>query len=459
MERESWKLGIPIKTRHQEVAPNQFEMAPIFEPSSIATDHNLMLMELMKNVSAKHGLMAIFHEKPFSGFNGSGKHNNWSIGTDLIPTIFNPTDDMKNNLPFKLGLAATIRAVDVHQDVLRLSIATASNDFRLGANEAPPSIMSIYLGGTLTNFIEYLITGEDYTNPPTTLDLGIPYLCKFTRHYTDRNRTSTFAFTGNKFEIRCVGGSQSPSISNFIINTMLSDSFDYMSDEIEKLTKKGSHSVEDAIEQVIKETLEKHKRIIFDGNGYSQEWVEEAEKRGLLNLRNTPQTVRYCYNEKNYKLFESQNVLNRTEFESYLNVEGENYYINIETEAKALLALSNRFILPSCFDYLKEFEFLSTTAKQDEQNVDHIRSRFIEIERLINDSMAKTFELEKVSHHLESKIKEGNLKSIEKAEYCAGKILPSMESLRKSLDELELLIPAQKWPIPSITSIIYTILN
>jgi len=308
----------------------------------------------------------------------------------------------------------------------------------------------------LTNFVDYLITGKEYPNPPTTLDLGIPFLCQFTRHYTDRNRTSPFAFTGNKFEVRCVGGSQSPAISNMVLNTICADSFDYLSNEIEKLIKKGV-SQEDAIETVIRETLEKHRRIIFDGNGYSQEWVVEAEKRGLLNLKDTPITVRHCHNEKNFRLFESQKVMNNNEFESYLNVEGDNYYITLETEAKALLALSNRFILPSCFEYLQKFEFLTNTPQQDETFVDHIKERFIEIEKLINASMQLTFELQELVHDLEGKVK--TLKSIERAEYCSTKILPAMLHLREHLDDLELLIPAKEWPIPSIEKLIYTLLN
>jgi len=296
VEREAWRLVIRLKTRHQEVAPNQFETAPIFAQSSVASDQNLILMDLMRNIASKHDLAFLFHEKPFIGYNGNGKHNNWSIGTDNVVSLFKP-DNMKENIIFKLALAAVIRGIDIHQDLIRYSISSASNDFRLGAHEAPPSIISIFLGDTLSNYVNSIISGKDFQEIDVRVNIGIPYLTPFERHSTDRNRTSPFAFTVNKFEFRAVGSSQNPSISNYILNTIISESFDYLSEQIEIL-KKNNTPAEEAAEQVFRKTLIEHHRIIFDGDGYSEDWVKEAENRGLLNLRTSYQVLEYVNNEK-----------------------------------------------------------------------------------------------------------------------------------------------------------------
>ena len=289
IEKNLWRLGVPITTRHREVAPNQYELAPIYETSTLATDHNMITMEVMYRVAAKYNLSVLFHEKPFKGVNGSGKHNNWSLGSNKCGSLFNPGKDIKNNIPFLLCLAATIRGVDLHQDLLRFSISGASNDHRLGAHEAPPAILSIYLGDDLEKVVNsilgndkkpLIIEGKEY-------DFNVPFLPKFKGSPTDRNRTSPFAFTGNRFEFRAVGSSQSPSMSNTVLNSMIAESFQYFYDVIENNLKNGSKR-EDVIWDLIRDTINKHYRILFSGDGYSEEWQIEAKKRGLLNMRTTP---------------------------------------------------------------------------------------------------------------------------------------------------------------------------
>jgi len=297
-------------------------------------------------------------------------------------------------------------------------------------------------GDNLSDFVNNLITGGTEQKHFDDIDLGVPFLCKFKRHQTDRNRTSPFAFTGNKFEVRCVGGAQNPGVSNTILNTIVSDSFDYISEAITKLTSEGL-PLDAAIDTVIKETLEKHIRIVFDGNGYSQEWVVEAEKRGLLNLRNTPQTIKHCLNEKNFQLFESQKVYSRAEFESYIRVESDNYKNTIETEAKALLTLANRYIIPAALNYLRRFDF---SSKSKETTGTNIEKRFHDIEHLVNDAM-------KVTNHLNEKLEEFEAQSsddfISGIQFLGEQICPAMLELRSELDKLETLLPANEWPIPS----------
>jgi glutamine synthetase len=451
IEREAWKIGIPVKTRHQEVAPNQFEFAPIFDQASIAADQNIMLMQLMKNVAVKHDLQVLFHEKPFAGYNGNGKHNNWSIGTDTIPTIFKP-ENIKTNHVFQLALTAVIRGVDIHQDVIRHAIASASNDFRLGANEAPPSIMSIYLGDSLTNFVNFLITGKEEKDPDLLVDLGIPFLPPFYRASTDRNRTSPFAFTGNKFEIRAVGGSQNPSISSTAINTITADSFNYLADEIESHLNQGM-ALDKAISKVVKDTLAKHQRIIFDDDGYSKEWVEEAKKRGLLNLSNTYDTLNYVNSEKNFHLFESLGVLSRREYEAYINADADNYVNTVELESNALLTIANRYIVPFGIDYLNNM--LPVVEKAGKES--YLEERYREIQGLLNTTLKEAHHLETAISNYEGQLKE--LTSIQKAEFASKNFVPRSADLRKTLDKLEMLLPKKDWPIPSYENILFSKLN
>jgi glutamine synthetase len=301
-----WKLGIPIQTRHREVAPGQYEIAPRFNESNISSDQNMLLMEILRRTALKHGMAVLLHEKPFAGVNGSGKHNNWSFGTNKVPSLLAPGDTPSNNIKFMLFLAATLRAVDLHADLLRVAISGAGNDHRLGANEAPPAIVSAYLGDDIERAVEHFVSGAKGLPAPVELkvDLRIPFLPPLERGGTDRNRTSSFAFTGNKFEFRAVGSSHNPSRSNTVLNTIFADSLRVLSAEIKELKLKGMPT-DDAIAAIARRHLLAHKRVIFNGNGYSKEWPIEAARRGLPNLRTTPDALEGYASEKNVKLFES----------------------------------------------------------------------------------------------------------------------------------------------------------
>jgi len=452
VEREAWRLGIPLKTRHQEVAPNQFETAPIFEQSSVASDQNLILMDLMRNIASKHGLMFLFHEKPFIGYNGNGKHNNWSIGTDSVTSIFKP-ENMKNNIIFKLALAAVIRGIDVHQDLIRYSISGASNDFRLGAHEAPPSIISIFLGDTLSNYVDSIITGKEYKDIDVRMNIGIPYLTPFERHSTDRNRTSPFAFTVNKFEFRAVGSSQNPSISNYILNTIISESFDYLTEEIEALKKKNNIPAEEAAEEVFKRTLINHQRIIFDGDGYSQDWLNEAERRGLLNLRTTYEVLEHVNNEKNLILFEKQKVLSQKEFLAHLNADAQNYTSTIEMEARSLITISNKYVIPTAFKYMqKMIPIKNDTPKEFSE----IHKLFDSLQKGIDNSLHISHILEEMFERCD---KLEGMNPVEKAKWVGINFLPIMKNMRKELDSLEEIVSTEDWPIPSYEDILFHKLN
>jgi len=436
---------MPIKTRHQEVAPNQFEVAPIFEQAHIAADHNLLLMTLMREVASKHNLSILFHEKPFAGYNGSGKHNNWSVGTETISTIFKP--DYENPV-FKIGLAAVIRGVDLNQDLLRWAIASASNDLRLGANEAPPSIISVFLGTTISNYVDTLISGTQYPDESTYLDLGIPFLCPFSVQTTDRNRTSPFAFTGNKFEVRAVGASQSPAMSSCMLNTLTADSFLFLANEIEELKNSGT-SIEQAIDKVCKETLAKHKNVIFDGNGYESAWVEEAERRGLLNLRTTPDTLNYILNDKNYSTLEKLKIFTRNEFECYVQADADNYSNTIFLEAKSLIVLSDKYIIPTSVDYIKNITSVSDDSMK--LKLSGLNDRYTKLQILVDKAISKCEDLKHALHSIEHE----GLAPIKKAERTGTTICPIMHLLRKDLDSLEAIIPANLWPISSYDDLLY----
>ena len=312
LDKELWKYGILAKTKHNEVAPAQHELAPIFDTTNIATDHNQLTMEIMKKVAEKHGLECLLHEKPFAGVNGSGKHNNWSMSTNTGKNLLDPTKHPRQNIRFLTFLAAVIRAVDENQDLLRISVASAGNDHRLGANEAPPAIMSVYLGDDLTEVLRSLLSGEDYTaDGKPIMETTAEVLPNFTKDTSDRNRTSPFAFTGNKFEFRSVGSSENIACANFMINTMVADVLEDFADQLEK-----ADDVNAAAEELIKKTITEHRRIIFNGNNYSDEWIEEAKRRGLLNLRSLPEALPLYTSEKNIRLFTKHNVLTEVELRS-----------------------------------------------------------------------------------------------------------------------------------------------
>jgi len=441
IERTLWKLGVPVTTRHREVAPNQYEIAPIFEPTTIATDHNMITMEVMHRVAAKFGLAVLLHEKPFKGVNGSGKHNNWSIGSNVIGTLFAPGKDPINNIPFLLTLAATIRGVDLHQDVLRFAISGAGNDHRLGANEAPPAIFSVYTGDDIDRVVRAIIKGDNSKMDLSgkKIDFGVPFLPEFTSAPTDRNRTSPFAFTGNKFEVRAVGSSQSPAFSNIVLNTMMADSFKYIAAEIEKKIKSGT--VKDkAVREVIKETLTKHERIIFNGNGYSEEWQKEAAKRGLYNLRTTPDVLDVIHTEKNVQFFNEFGVMNAEEFNTHVEVSYDNYSKRLSLEAFCLSNMSNQLLLPAAISFIND---LRTSGHKE---------RADKLSAIVDEGFKHADKLYENAEHLEHLIG-GDVKKA--ARYCIDKVIPSMNQTREIVDKLEKYVPSKYWPIPSYQEILF----
>lgn len=442
IETALWKIGIPVTTRHREVAPNQFELAPIFQRSSIASDQNMMMMEMMQRVAAKHGMAALLHEKPFAGVNGSGKHNNWSIGTNKIPTVFNPGNKPEENNIFLIFLAATVRAVDVHGIVLRHAISGAGNDHRLGANEAPPAIMSVYLGDDLHDLVYSIIENRPMKNIDTDLDLGVGYLPKVQRDRTDRNRTSPFAFTGQKFEVRACGSSQRPSASNIALNAMLADSCKYLASEIEKKTS-GGLDAQTAVKEVVKETLTKHKRVVYNGDNYSAAWVEEAEKRGLQNLRTTPEVLEKIWNEKTVDLFSGLNIMSREEFRAQLNVDIEFYSKTIHLEGREMKSLADRHVVPSAMRYAERL--MKAGEKQRSQ----------EILKLVEESVSTSGELEQVLSQLESKIENSNPDDISVATYARDNVKSLMDKFRVPLDRLEELVDSKVWDLPTYEEILF----
>jgi len=441
MEKTLWKLGIPVTTRHREVAPNQYEIAPIYEPTTLATDHNMITMEVMHRVAAKFGLAALLHEKPFKGVNGSGKHNNWSLGSNKKGSLFSPGSDPVNNLPFLLTLAATIRGVDLHQDVLRFSIAGAGNDHRLGANEAPPAIFSIYLGDDLEKVVYSIIAGDNRKLDLSgkVINFNVPFLPEFTASPTDRNRTSPFAFTGNKFEVRAVGSSQTPAFSNIVLNTMMAESFEFLATVIETKVRKGA-STESAVREAVREIFTQHQRIIFNGNGYSQEWQVEANKRGLLNLRTTPDVLEIVENDKNITLFETTNVLNREEFSTLVEVSFDTYSKRISLEGFCLANMANQKLLPAAVGYVNEL------------NQANLTTRAQTITALIEKGFTQANELyeraEQLEHHIENDVRRSS-------RFAVDNVIPQALELRETLDRLERYVPKNLWPIPNYQDILF----
>ncbi len=453
VERELWKLGVPAKTRHNEVAPSQFELAPIFERTTIATDHNMLTMEVLRQVAQRHGFICLLHEKPFAGINGSGKHNNWSLATDYGDNMLEPGRTPAQNMRFVVFLTAVIRAVDMHADLLRTSIAHAGNDHRLGANEAPPAIISIYLGEQLTEVVENIISG---TSPAgdrrkATMTLGVTTLPPLPRDATDRNRTSPFAFTGNKFEFRAVGSGQSIAYPNIVLNSIAADSLSYLANEIEKL--KASVGLEAAVQQVVQATLKKHQRIIFNGNGYSTEWHQEAERRGLPNFRNTVDAVGQFSSDKNVALFEAQNVLTRREVESRGHIMYETYCKAIAIEAQSALGLAQSHVLPAALTFqgrlaanLTALRGLNAGGEWRAQErllktvTDRLGALITAVEGLQEASDKAD------AHH-------GGLK--EHALTFRDVVIPAMQKVREACDSLELIVDDDLWPLPKYREILF----
>ena len=446
LDEQLWKLGIPSKTKHNEVAPCQHEMAPVFTTTNLAADQNQLTMEIMKKVAQEHDMICILHEKPFDGLNGSGKHNNWSISTDTGENLLEPGNTPEDNAQFLLVLTAIIKAVDEHQDLLRLSVASRGNDLRLGGDEAPPAIISIFLGDELTAILESIMTGKPYDKKAKeVMKLGVDSLPAFPKDNTDRNRTSPFAFTGNKFEFRSLGSSMSISGPNVIINTIVADVFQEFSEKLE-----NAKDFTSALNELIKETLNNHKRIIFNGDGYSAEWVEEAKKRQLLNLKTTTDSLPYILRKENIDLFKKHGIYSEHEIKARYEIQMEEYAKLVNIEVKTMLDLSEKEIIPACIRYLKEIA--------DSEN--KIGLNFCNATSVIKNDIAKLIDgaFEQLNLLRDLKVETQKLQDItERANQYTQKVIPVMNCLRDFCDDLEKKIPSGYWPFPNYAEILFRV--
>ena len=448
---ELWKLGINAKTEHNEVAPAQHELAPVFSTTNIATDHNQLTMELMQRIAKRHGLVCLLHEKPFDGVNGSGKHNNWSLSTNTGLNLLEPGETPYENAQFLLFLCAVIKAVDEHQDLLRLSVATAGNDHRLGANEAPPAIISIFLGNELTEVLEAIENGTGYNGKEKEyMRIGADVLPKFKKDSTDRNRTSPFAFTGNKFEFRMPGSSSSIAGCNIVLNTVVADELEKFADVLE-----AAPDFESALNALIQDTIKSHKRIIFNGNGYDDSWIEEAQKRGLLNLKTTPDALPYFVKEENVKLFEKQHVYSKEEIESRYEVLIEEYVKIINIEALTMLDMAKKEILPAVTSYSKSLAdtILSKKAVCESMDTTYETAVLKQTSELLKEAY------EAVNALSESIDQMNTLSDFEKkANFVRDDLLSKMAALRKPCDELEVIVDEKDWPFPTYGKLLFGVM-
>ena len=451
LNEELWKLGILAKTEHNEVAPAQHELAPIFSTTNVATDNNQLTMEIMQKVARKHGLVCLLHEKPFAGVNGSGKHNNWSMATDQGVNLLAPGDTPYENAQFLLFLCAVIQAVDDYQDLLRLSVATAGNDHRLGANEAPPAIISVFLGDELTAILEAIKNDQPYEGQEkVTLKLGVHSLPKFSRDTTDRNRTSPFAFTGNKFEFRSLGSSNSIACCNIMLNAAVAESLKQYADRLE-----GAADFEKELHDLIKETIEKHERILFNGNGYGEDWIKEAtEVRGLSNLKTTADAMPHLLDAKNRDMLLAHKVFTDTELHSRCEIMLENYCKTVNIEGHTMVDMVRKNYLPAIEDYLGELA-RTTSLMQSVSNRVKCRYEISTMERLselTDEILEKVVLLEESLEDLK-----GYEDIIETSEAVRDDVLPKMEDLRASVDEAEMLSPESRWPFPSYGKLLFSV--
>ena len=447
-EAELYKMGVPIKTRHNEVAPSQYEVAPIFESANVATDHQMMTMETLKRVAPKYGLACLLHEKPFAGVNGSGKHLNWSMGDDLGNNLLNPGDTPHLNMQFLFFCTAVIRAVDLWQGLLRMSIAHAGNDHRLGANEAPPAILSVFLGDMLTQIFEQVERGgERTTKHGGYLDMGVSVLPKLPRDAGDRNRTSPFAFTGNKFEFRAVGSTQNVAFPATCLNVAVAESLDALATDLEARLHKGE-GLEDAVGALLKKTIKAHKRIIFNGNGYADAWQKEAATRGLLNLKNTVDALPEIIKAPVVKTFEKFKVLSERELHARYEVNLEAYSKTINIEAQLMVLMANRYILPAAFEYQKQVGQSVAAARAGGVPGKEGKKVLTHIVKLLDAFRATT---EKLAHALEH----GSASPEKHAKYMRDVIVPQMVKLRDLGDQIEVVVPHEVWPLPTYREMLF----
>ncbi len=448
LDEELWKLGIYSKTEHNEVAPAQHEMAPIFTTSNVAADQNALTMEIMKKVALKHGLVCLLHEKPFAGVNGSGKHNNWSISTNEGQNLLDPGKNPKDNIQFLTFLAAIIKAVDENADLLRLSVASAGNDHRLGANEAPPAIMSIFVGTELQQILDALESGEMIkTDANEEFVIGVEALPNFPKDTTDRNRTSPFAFTGNKFEFRSLGSSETIACTNCILNTIVANSLKEFADRLE-----GAADFSTELNKLLVETIKKHKRIIFNGNGYDASWVEEAAKRGLPNYVSTVDAVPHYTDEKNVKMFEMFKIYTRTELQSRTEIILENYSKIINIEALTMLDMAKKQILPAGMVFAKELAD-SVNAKKAAGVSADLEKKLADKVSALNAGIADA--IDDLDAKLIGVADEDGYEAT--ARYYRNSVFASMQNLRAVADELETITPEKEWPFPTYGDLLFRV--
>lgn len=446
VDEELWKLGVYAKTEHKEVAPCQFELAPVFTSTNIANDQNQLTMEVLQKVASHHGLVCLLHEKPFDGVNGSGKHNNWSFCTEEGENILEAGDSPKDNIRFLTVLAAIIKGVDEYQDLLRISVASAGNDHRLGADEAPPAIISIYLGEELTAILEAIEAGNEYVDTiDRKLELGVSTLPPIAKDSTDRNRTSPFAFTGNKFEFRMLGSNLNISCPNTILNTIVAEELTQFADELECVKQEDMTK---ALIALIQKTLKNHKRIIFSGNGYSDEWKKEAQKRGLLELKTTADALPHYTDPKNLQLFEKHNVYSASELHARESILLTNYYQVVQIEAKTMAYMLRKQILPAIFSYEAKLAQIIQAKKSSGIEAP------LEVKILKNINTP----LELVSNHLdtlESLINKETTTEKQAARFAADELLPLMETIRQLTDVIETNVSKEDWPLPDYNDILF----
>ena len=453
LDVELWKLGIPAKTKHNEVAPAQHELAPVFDTTNVAVDHNQLTMEVMKKVADKHGLVCLLHEKPFEGINGSGKHNNWSMSTDTGVNLLDPGKTPAENTQFLVFLVAVIKAVDDYADLLRVSVASAGNDHRLGANEAPPAIVSIFLGDELTDVLKSIENDTFSDNKHAVqMDIGAKVLPHFIKDTTDRNRTSPFAFTGNKFEFRMLGSAASVANPNIVLNTAVAEVLAEFSAALKDVPEE---EMESAVHALLKKTIEEHKRIIFNGNGYTDEWVEEAEKRGLYNLKTTPDALPHFIAEKNIALFTKHGIFTKEELFSRYEIWLENYYKTINIESNTLAEMIQKQVIPSVYTYVEKLADTAAAKKSVVAGIS-VASEAALISKLstLADTMAKDLETLKADT-AKALASSDDVLACSKA--YQETVLEDMETLRKSADEAEALIPDELLPYPTYDELLFSI--
>ena len=454
LDEELWKLGIPAKTKHNEVAPAQHELAPVFDTTNVAVDHNQLTMEIMKKVAAKHNMVCLLHEKPFEGINGSGKHNNWSMSTDTGVNLLDPGKTPAENTQFLVFLVAVIKAVDDYADLLRISVASAGNDHRLGANEAPPAVVSIFLGDELTEVLKAIENDEFFVgHGAVQMDIGAKVLPHFVKDNTDRNRTSPFAFTGNKFEFRMLGSSSSVANPNIILNTAVAEVLSQFYEELKDVPADG---MESAVHELLKKTIKEHKRIIFNGNGYTDEWIEEAEKRGLYNLVSTPDALPHFVDEKNEKLLTSHHIFTHAELHSRYEIKLENYVKTLHIEAGTMVEIIQKDLLPAVTTYMEKLAQTAALKKSVVPDIS-VSAEAALLTRLteLSETMVKDLErLKEDTTMAEYEVGKDLLKS---AKLYQSVVLTDMEKVRVSADAAEALIPDSILPYPTYGKLLFSI--